>query len=392
MGKRANGEGTLFQIKSGRHVGKWAARVPLEGFTPTGYKKYKQIYGDTEKEVLTKKKQIESQLAQGKFSQEKTTVSKFAEEWLNVLSTRVRPRTIEIYQESLRPHLLPRIGKHQLNKLTVAHVKSAFAEIAEVVSPSSANRCRRVLRAMLQDAWREDRIIQNVVAKTRPYPEQIQEVQVWSIAQTLEFLEVAKSHRLYCAFHLAAHTGMRHGEILGLRWQDLEADHLNVRQTLTNATKGAKRISLPKTERGKRDIYLDTETLTQLELWRQRQNLERFSLGATWGTLEPEYGDLVFTTAIGTPIIPRNFDRVWEGLRDKSKLPKIKFHAMRHFSITYLVSKGFSIPDIAQRLGQDPAVTMKIYLHSFEGNKRAMAIPVEADSPTPAKASEKNSK
>jgi integrase len=88
-------------------------------------------------------------------------------------------------------------------------------------------------------------------------------------------------------------------------------------------------IPVPKSEQGKRTVPLDGETLEHLAQWKQQQAAERTGLGSTWGSTDPKYQDLVFTTTLGTPIAPRGWDRIWQRLIKNTQVPKIKFHALR---------------------------------------------------------------
>ena len=120
----------------------------------------------------------------------------------------------------------------------------------------------------------------------------------WSSAEIVEFLNHARAHRLFAAFYLALSTGMRHGEVLGLRWQDIEGNILFVKQTLVRL-KGGYAISTPKTAQSVRKVVLDPEIMAVLEQHKKQQQAETYQLGEAWGTESPEYSDLVFTTIRG---------------------------------------------------------------------------------------------
>ena len=375
MAKRANGEGSIYLIKTGRHKGKYGAYVALGGYTASGNPKRKYIYGESEKEVLLKKRKLEGEIAGGVFNPERTTLNGYSSEWLKQKALEVKPRTHEFYGDVLRVHLLPRLGKIQLSKLTTPQIQATLREIVEAVSLTCANRCRTVLHAVLNDAFRALVIGRNPVSAVKRYKEEEKiETPLWSAEELGRFLEVATPHRLYAAFHLAVATGFRKGEVLGVRWSDLEGDALRVRQTISTA-KGGKRKGGPKTEKGKRRVYLDLETLAMLEQHRTRQTLERESAGGAW-TPDPEYGNLIFTSEIGTPLIPRNFDRVWTILRDRAGVPKIVFHQLRKLHGSLLHARGFGAREIADRLGHDPVVSMRTYIHTLEPREKAMAFPL----------------
>ena len=186
----------------------------------------------------------------------------------------------------------------------------------------------------------------------------------------------ARVHRLFAAFYLALSTGMRHGEILGLRWQDVEGDTLYIRQSLIRLEGGCA-ISTPKTAQSIRRVKLDLETIAVLEQHKQQQQAEAHQLGDSWGPRSPEFSDLVFTSIIGGEIIPRNFDRVWYSLQKQAGVRKIRFHDLRHMHVSLLNKKGIDARTIADRIGHtDPAFTLRRYAHVFEEQRQGAAIPL----------------
>lgn len=161
-------------------------------------------------------------------------------------------------------------------------------------------------------------------------------------------------------------TGLRHGEVLGLRWGDVEGDTLHVRQSLINL-KRMYAISTPKTQRGVRRVMVDAETLAVLDTWRLLQLEEQRKAGASWGPPSTEYADLIFTNEQGGPIHPRNFDRVWYSLLDAAEVRRIRFHDLRRMHVSLLHKAGVELRAIADRVGHtDPSFTMKRYAHVFE--------------------------
>ncbi len=376
MSRRANGEGSIYLIKTGRYKGKYGAFVPLGGYTASGNPKRRYLYGDTEKEVLIKKKALEREVEGGTYSPDRTTLNSYIVEWLKQKALEVKPRTLEFYEDTLKKHIIGRLGKFKLSALGVPQIQIALREIQAEVSSTCANRCRRVLHTVLNDAFKSLLVPRNPVSPTRKYKEEEKtETALWTDDQRDTFIKVATPHRLYAAFHLAMATGMRKGEVLGIRWSDLEGDVIRIQQTISHC-KGGKRRGGPKTEKGKRRVCLDSDTLAVLEQHRNRQTLERETAGSVW-TPDPDYGDLIFTSEIGTPIIPRNFDRTWKALRLKAKVPEIVFHQLRKLHGSMLHSNGFGVREIADRLGHDPKTSANTYLRTLEPRERAMAIPIQ---------------
>ena len=205
-------------------------------------------------------------------------------------------------------------------------------------------------------------------------------------SETLHFIDAARPHRLFAAFYLALATGMRLGEVLGLRWQDVTDDTLHFRQSLINLN-GVYAISTPKTRRGVRRIVIDAETVAILETRRLLQIEERRKAGDSWGVVSPEYRDLIFTTEKGGPIHPRSFTQTWYALRDAAGVSKIRFHDLRHMHVSLLHRAGVELRAISDRIGHsDPSFTMRRYAHVIDDQRRAAAIPLlELLSPREAK-------
>ncbi len=164
----------------------------------------------------------------------------------------------------------------------------------------------------------------------------------WEPAETMRFLETARPHRLFAAFYLALATGMRHGEVLGLRWRDVEDDTLHIRQSLITLSYRVA-LSTPKTQRGMRRIMLDPETCAVLEARRLLQVQEQREAGESWGAPSPEFADLNFTTEQGGPIRPRDFARTWYALLDAAGVHRIRFHDMRHMHVSLLHKAGVEL-------------------------------------------------
>ena len=371
----------VVQLQSGRFAGRWMVKVKLEELTASGHHKEKRVMCNTQREALEEKRKIEREIARGTFSTERTLLSSYISDWLEQKKSEVKQRTVEAYAQAFRVHLLPKLGKVTLGKLKTPQVQTALNAITEAVSASQANRCRRALHACLQDAWRAQLIPLNPVSPVKPKKETAGIKTLWSPNELGLFLETARAHRLYAAFHLVATTGLRRGELLGLRWSDLEGHALHIRQQIA-PDRGSKRVETPKSKRSNRAVYLDSETVKVLEGWKAAQQEEKKTLGAAWGE-SPEYGDIIFTTELGTAYIPRNFDHIWKRLKKKAGVPEsMKLHSMRDINSSYLLAEGFNVNEVADRMGHDPTVLLKTYAHTLTNRKQAMARPLTERYPT----------
>lgn len=152
---------------------------------------------------------------------------------------------------------------------------------------------------------------------------------------TAQLIEATKAHRLFAAFHLAMNTGLRRGEVLGLRWKDIEGDTLHIKRSLVALGNGCTLRKLI-TRRGVRRVVIVPETFAVLESRRAQQFKEKRMAGEGWRTAAPEYADLIFTTEQGEPIHPKCFSQIWYGLLKAAKVTTIRLHDLRHIQVSSL--------------------------------------------------------
>lgn len=194
---------------------------------------------------------------------------------------------------------------------------------------------------------------------------------VWSAEQVNAFLRTVREDRLYAAWLLAATTGMRRGELLGLRWNnvDLDAGRIDVRQIRTVARYQVL-ATTPKTDKGTRRISLDPATVAALRTHRAAQEEERLALGPAY----QDGGDLVFTREDGSAIHPERFSRMFAQHCRRSGLPQVRLHDVRHSYVTALLRAGVPLKVVSQRVGHaSPMVTMTIYQHVLPGDDQTAA-------------------
>lgn len=190
------------------------------------------------------------------------------------------------------------------------------------------------------------------------------ELRVWSAAELQSFLTVISAERLAPAYFLAGHTGMRRGEVLGLRWTDVDVlrKRLSVRQAIT-AVAYQLRISDVKTGTARRTIDIDDPVVAQLTAWRKRQAEERLLVG-------PAYEDhgLVFARPDGRPVHPEFLSRKFDRIVRTADLPVIRFHDVRHTHASLLLKAGVPVKVVSERLGRaSPGFTLNVYQHVIPG-------------------------
>lgn len=194
---------------------------------------------------------------------------------------------------------------------------------------------------------------------------------LWTPKQESAFLAKAKEHRLYALFYLAITSGLRIGELLGLRWDDLRDGTLHVQRALTR-TEGQLCLASTKTQKGTRHVPLADDTLEVLAAHRAAQQREREFLGDAW-----EQPGHMFVSEIGSYLDPRNVTRVWHGLQDQAEVPRAPLHDARHLHVSLLIKHGFDAKTIADRVGHtNPGITLRTYTHLFDEQRQAAAVPL----------------
>ena len=388
--RRGRGEGTVFE----RANGTWAGEVTT-GYDENGKQKRKTVYGKTQAEALAKLAQVKQQLATGTFTDTKLTVKTYLEQWLSHKEGQVKPRTAELYRHLATHHIVPKVGRKRLDKLTPLDVQGMVSTVATIGGTRTANMCRTVLYSALKQAIRWQLLARNPVEAVDALKETPREMILWTPEEVVRFLDAARPHRLYALFYLALSTGMRRGELLGLRWQDITGSIISIRQTVVPI--GNKiTISTPKTKKGQRRVSVSPDVLEVLAGHKVAQDAERTRLGEAW-----QDAGLVFPTEIGTPMYPRNLERAWYGLQDKARdawksalekagdiptlerleaktlLPRVRLHDLRHLHVSLLVKRGVDARTIADRVGHTRAsFTLDVYTHLFEEQRTAAAVSI----------------
>lgn len=366
--RRAHGEGTIFQLPNG----KWQADVSL-GYKPDGKRSRKSLYGRTQKEVRQKLDAIKQQVAQGTFSTAKLTVAEYLEQWLKEKSRQVKPRTIELYSHCVNAHIIPRVGRKQLAKLTPLNVQTMVGSIADEVGVSSANKSRTLLYSAMRQASRWQLVIHNPVEAVDTLKEKKREMLLWTSQEAVRFLETAQTHRMYALFYLAMTTGLRRGELLGLMWDDLRGNMLNVQRSLT-LVNGKPVVTTPKTYKATRWVALSPDVLDVLEAHRSHQQAEQLFLGDAW-----EKSNLIFTSEVGTPFNPHNVARLRKQLFRKAGVPHVRLHDLRHLHASLAIKDGMDPKMLADRLGHAKAsFTMDVYTHLFDEQRANSAVSITA--------------
>lgn len=289
-------------------------------------------------------------------------------EWLPAIRSTVRPSTFDSYRLNIERHVVPRLGLTPLQKLRPAHLNKMYAELLEEgrvdrnggLAPKTVNYVHVILHRALRDAVRWNLLQRNVATQADPPRSRRKELQTWTQSEVLRFLDQIGGDRLYAAYLLSVITGMRRGEVLGLRWGDIDLDlgRAQIRQTLT-VVDNQLTFSEPKTRSSTRSTPLDVDVITALRSHRVQQMREHLALGSDYAT-----SDLVFTNEDGSPVHPRSLSRRFCRHASEAGLPMIRFHDLRHTWASLALLSGVHPKFVSHALGHSSiATTLDIYSH-----------------------------
>jgi integrase len=284
------------------------------------------------------------------------------------------------YRRVIDLHVVPRIGRIPLRHLRPDHLERLYANLLEDgradvtggLNNKTVVEIHMILRRALDDAVRRGWILANPATvahapKRRPLSSNTS--RVWNAHQLGAFLTGTRDHRYHAALWVTANTGMRRGEILGLRWGDVDFDtaHLSVTRSLVSVgyelheTRGKSRTA-------RRAINLDPRTIEVLHAWRQLRVNE-----------DPEFDrddpdGHVFARPDGTPTHPQLLSDAFQKLVHRSGLPRVRFHDLQHTHATLLLKAGVPIKVVSERLGHStPGFTMATYQHVIPGMQEQAA-------------------
>jgi integrase len=293
-------------------------------------------------------------------------------QWLPPKRAVLNPSTVRRYERMSETYLVPHLGRVPLRALASRDLEQLYMGLLAAggangrpLAPKTVLNVHQIVRKALGDALRKGLVTRNVALAVDPprvtvSPEQ----QCWDESQLRRFLRKAAEHRLFPALRLAAMTGMRRGEVLGLRWSDVDLDgaRLAVRRTASCAGYTV-HITTNKTATSRRAVDLDAETVVVLHAWRDAQISE---LGAPH--------ELVFTNTRGALVHPHVLSQSFERVARSAGLPRIRLHDLRHTHATLLLKAGIPLKVVSERLGHStPAFTMSVYQHVLPGMQRDAA-------------------
>lgn len=371
--RRPNGAGSITRRKDGTYHG----RVYVT--TTAGVPKRVSRYGKTYDEAAEKIAKLLEQESKGVPTPDKSwKVGPFLEYWLTeIVKPGKRPTSYDKYESMVRLYLAPKLGKKLLTKLSVKDIRTFLGQLrAEEVGASTIQECMKVLRNALNCAMREELLLRNVVSLVGIPSADAKEVIPWSAQEAIAFLRSARPHRLYAAFVLALVLGLRRGELLGLRWIDLDLGQGVAhprKQVQREKGRGLVHRDL-KTKASKGALPLPLFCIEALGERRRLIELEKAKAGGQWTEL-----DLVFSTETGGLYDPDHFSRCFQQRLKRSGQRRVRLHDTRHTCGSLLAWLGVH-PSDAQKILRHSQIqtTLAIYTHVTTDTQRAAAAKISA--------------
>ncbi|GLY79715.1 site-specific integrase [Actinoallomurus iriomotensis] len=319
------------------------------------------------------------------------TVADYLDQWLDSHAMEIKPGTLEDYRKGIRLYVNPYIGGLQVQAVRPSAITKLYRDLlkgggrnGKPLAVSTVVHTHAILRRAFRDAVVVDQLIDSspVERAKRPRVHLAEPGTVWTPAQLRSFLDTARGHRLFAFFHVAAYTGARRGELLNLRWSDVDLDGKQIVITGSAGVVEGERLEGTTKSGRKRVVSIDDETVKVLREHHRAQAADKLAAGDSW---RGEKNGHVFATAWGDPIYPdtvtalprkliKAHNHPKEGKPPADPLPYARLHDLRHIHATTLLLAGVPVHVVAARLGHgDPAITLRVYAHVIRSAETAAA-------------------
>jgi len=376
--RRVRGEGSIYETASGR----WRGAVVVVDPT-TGLRDRRVVSAPTFELARDRLNALRRDIADGVGAKgsAKTLAAYTEGTWLPGLRLRVRPSTARAHEQHLTAHILPALGQAKLRAITPSAVEHLMGQMqARGLSPSTARAIRTTLGQILHDAQRDGLIVRNAASLARPPRVERHELRILTADQTRQMIDGTADDRLGPLFCVAATTGLRLGEILGLEWPDVDLEGaqptLTVRRSLAKGNgRNTYVLAEPKTARSRRTLELGATAARALRRQKARQAADQLAIGPDiWQNVD----HLVFTDAAGRPLAPWDASKGFGAALKRLGLPHVRFHDLRHGAASLLLAQGVPLRLVSEQLGHSSiAITGDVYSHIDREQKRAAADALE---------------
>ncbi|MDR0398003.1 MAG: site-specific integrase [Candidatus Nomurabacteria bacterium] len=354
--RRSKGEGSIVQRSDGRWMGRYTVMLP------GGTKKRQSVILKDKQAVIARMREEMALADRGTpIVRSKRTTGEYLEYWLKYISApRVRDITQAGREMTVKNHLMPTVGNIPLTSLRPDHIRMMLTKFEQDGKSRYVQKvAKQLLSTAIKDAVKLELVSRNVTLSVDTPKYKYKERKVWDKEQVARFLDFIKDHKYSALFEIMFHYGLRRGEVIGLRWRDIDfqKNEIHIRQTIAEVRYKLV-VSEPKTKSSIRDLPL---------LPRVKSALLRHKLA------EAKYDyadDLIFHSSIGNPVDPRSLLTTFQWLAKNAGLPKLCLHEIRHTVATLLKDAGVSPKDAQVILGHsDIATTLQIYTHSSLENQ-----------------------
>ena len=378
--KRGQNEGSIRKRKDGT----WEARVTVY-IDATGKQVRKSLYGKTKKEAFEKMTDLQNNLQKGIIT---NPTEMTVREWMDVYmqtykKPHVRPATYNNYSVKVNNHINPAIGHDKIKSLRQDIIQRFVNGLSEKgLAPSTVIDIYKLLHNALETAIDDGLIARNVANRVKLPKTSKPKINVLTAEQEIAFIEQASKTYMGIMYIFDLHTGMRLGELLGLKWSDIdfENDELHVKRTLYKAKDPDETSSHwyldfgdPKTEAGKRTIPLYDSTMEILAKVYEQQETNKQKAGAAYND-----NDLVFCTQLGKPLEPNNMRRTFYSICEKIEAKGLHPHCLRHTYATRGAEKNVDMRALQAVLGHaNIRETIDTYTHPSNDFKRRELMKLE---------------
>jgi len=362
--KRGNHEGSIHK----RSNNTWRAQISLQG-------RRISITTKTKSEAMAWLRKMQEEVENGlSFESTQLTLKRFMDEWLVTVEQTLRFSTFSQYKQMTHQHIIPYLGNYRLRDLTPDQIQRMYNDmVKQGKGYRTIHLSHAILHRALVQAVKLGLLLRNPDDATIPPKPKRKEMQFLDEGQVQRLLITAErmEDRFFALYYLAIATGMRLGEMLGLKWDDIDLEQgiLKVQRQLTRCKNGYE-FTTPKTKAGIRQINLGSKAIEVLQSHRQRLQAEKLIAGGSW-----KDHNMVFPSTIGTPMNRCNLNKRYKNVLKKAGLPAIRFHDLRHTAASLMLNNGIPVIIVSKRLGHaQPSITLDVYGHLIPSKQQEAAI------------------
>lgn len=357
--RRGHNEGSIFQRKSD---GLWVASITYRDVAGKTHRprRYRKTRTEARKALRELQREVENGV---QLASKSPTLAAYLDQWLTAsVEPSVRVKTYQGYQSIVKVRIVPHIGGLKLNQVTPATISQLYSDLAaDGLSPRSIIHTHRCLRRALQQAMKWGLIVRNPCDAVDVPRAPRTEMQVLDRDQVETLLRATCDDREHALYVVAVTAGLRLGELLGLKWGDVDSDRarLMVQRACQFQSGRGLVFTEPKTSKSRRTVMLSQRAVSALREHRRRQLEERLVLGSEWTDR-----DLVFPNHTGGLLNPGNASNAFKTALIAAGLPVARFHDLRHTAATLLLSAGTHPKIVSEMLGHSSiALTLDTYSH-----------------------------